>query len=159
MWRHAPQGAGVIAVPGNLAQFHQPLADVIVLLRDAEVRGAQLCTAAETLIDGKLGHGWNIGFSRPGLKIALAAPFAAFDGELFKTVNRNQLCAWMADHQLEAARSPLGDRFERVEVRDQVRVGSSLEGRSSEISGVYVTPTHTNRRSGSHSDAGSDVAQ
>ena len=84
---------------------------------------------------------------------------ARFDGELFKTVYRNQLCAWLANHQLEAARSPLRVRFERVEVRDSVRVVSSLGGRNPEICGAYAIPTLPNHLSGGRSDAGSDVAR
>ena len=81
------------------------------------------------------------------------------DGELFGAVYRNQLCAWLANHQLETAGSELRVRFEPVETRGSMLVMSSLGGRNSEICGAYEIPRATGYISEGHTGSGPEMEQ
>ena len=74
-------------------------------------------------------------------ELPISGVSARFDGELLKTVYRNQLCVRLANHQLKAAGSALRVEFDQVEARNSVRVVSSLGGGNPEICGAYGIPT------------------
>ena len=73
---------------------------------------------------------------------------ARFDGEVLKTIYRNQLCLKLANHQMAAAGSQRRVRFDEVEANDSVRIISTLGGRNPEICGSYSLPAIPGHLSG-----------
>ena len=90
-------------------------------------------------------------------ELPISGVSARFDGELLKTVYRNQLCVRLANHQLEAAGSTLRVQFDQVEARDSVRIISSLGGRNPEICGAYGIPNVPEHLSEGKAGTGSDI--
>ncbi len=90
-------------------------------------------------------------------ELPIAAGSASFDGEILKTVYRNQLCIWLANYQLEAAGSPRRARFETVSGRESVHIVSMIDGRQPEICGAYEIPEPPGYLSGRQSGSGAAV--
>ena len=63
-----------------------------------------------------------------------------FDGDIFKSVYRNQLCARIANYQLEAAGSDKRVSFENISSNDADEYISAIEGKQSGVCGSYAIP-------------------
>ena len=73
-----------------------------------------------------------------GVPIAKSASRA--DGELFKTVYRNQLCARIANQQFEAAGSQLRVRLEEIQSDSSTEIISTIGERRDGVCGSYSIP-------------------
>ncbi len=115
----------LVPVPG-LGGYNSIQAGVAWIVRGSTIMASELWgRGSKMLVSGEL---------------PIAAGSARFDGEILKTVYRNQLCIWLVNYQLEAAGSPNRARFETVIGRDSVQIVSTIDGRQREICGAYVIP-------------------
>ena len=73
-----------------------------------------------------------------GVPIAKSASRA--DGELLKTIYRNQLCARIANHQFEAAGSWLRVRLEEIQSDNSTEIISTIGERRDGVCGSYSIP-------------------
>ena len=73
-------------------------------------------------------------------EIPLTGTAARLDGELFAAIYRNQLCLRLANHQFQAAGSPLRVRFEPVPSSRQPLIMSTIDGGREDICGAYLLP-------------------
>ena len=84
---------------------------------------------------------WSFGAAQiltGNLPVTGAAP--RFDGDIFKSVYRNQLCARIANYQLEAAGSAKRVSFDSVPSSISNGYVSAIEGKQSNICGAYAIP-------------------
>ena len=123
----------LIPVPG-LGGYNAIQASVAWMVRGSTLMASELWgRSAGLLLTGDL---------------PIADGTARFDGEIFKAVYRNQLCAWLVNHQMETAGSSLRVRFQPFESDDAVRIVSSLDGQRTEICGSYGIPNLPDRIGG-----------
>ncbi|MCY4458848.1 MAG: DotA/TraY family protein [Albidovulum sp.] len=106
---------------------------------------------------------WSYGASQilsGSLPVTGTAP--RFDGDIFKTVYRNQLCMRIANYQLEAAGSARRVSFDRISTGEFDEYVSAINGRLNGICGSYAIPKppgYVSRLEGGAADAVASMFQ
>ena len=72
--------------------------------------------------------------------VPIAGASSKIDGDLFKSVFRNQLCAKLANFQFEAAGSPLRVEFLEIQSGEATELISVIDGGEEGICGTYRIP-------------------